>query len=214
MEVKEQKKRKRSASAAEIIDSSIDGVGFDGEWLNLVGDPQLTGCWIIWGESVNGKTSFALQLAKYFTKFGKVDYNSMEEGFSLSLKTALKRANMKLCGAKFQVLDKLTIDELKERLRQKRSAKVVFIDSVQYSGLNKITAKELANEFPNKLFVYISHAAGKMPDGRVANAIRYDANVKIRVEGYRAMIQSRYGGAKDQFYTVWEKGAFDYWGAK
>ena len=205
------KQRVRATSVYEIMNTKFEGMGFEGEWLNLFGDPELTGCWIIWGESANGKTQFAMQLAKYMTNFATVLYNSLEEGVSKSLAEAVVRTNMRQCTGRFIILDKEPIEELEIRLQKKKSPNIIFIDSVQYTGLNKITAKSLVDRYPKKLFVFISHANGKFPDGRVANAIRYHANVKIIVQGYRAKIQSRFGGDKSKFYTVWEEGASDFW---
>ena len=61
-------------------------------------------------------------------------------------------------------------------------------------------------------FIFTSHASGKYPEGRTANAIRYHANVKIRIEGFRAFVQSRYGGDKERFYEIYQEGAQRYWG--
>lgn len=204
------KKRKRMANAREVLEMNFRPMGFDGEMLELFGDPERTGCWIIWGESGNGKTSCALQLAKYLTRFGRVLYDSIEEGISLSLKNALERTGMIECKNRFFILNKESLSELEVRLEKRKSPDIIFIDSVQYSGLNKITAKALVEKFPNKLFVFVSHAAGKLPDGRTANAIRYDANVKIMVRGYQAKIQSRYGGDKAKTMIIWREGAENY----
>jgi hypothetical protein len=69
--------------------------------------------------------------------------------------------------------------------------------------------KTLRSLFPQKLFILISHAEGKNPAGRVAKSIKYDAFVKIWVEGYRAFAVSRYGGGEP--YTIWDEGADEYW---
>lgn len=203
-------KRKRTANAREIMETKFRPMGFSGEMLDLFGDPEMSGCWLIWGESSNGKTSFALMLAKYLTRFGRVAYNSIEEGISLSLKNAIEREGMVDCGNRFQVIDKESMQELEVRLEKRKSPDIIFVDSVQYSGLNKLTTKALVEKFPRKLFVFISHAAGKLPDGRTANAIRYDANVKIMVRGYQAKVQSRYGGDKTKTMVIWREGAENY----
>lgn len=203
-------RRKRMATVREIMEMKFRPMGFKGEMLDLFGDPEMTGCWIIWGESTNGKTSCALKLAKYLSQFGRVVYDSIEEGISLSLKEAIAREGMLDCNGRFFALDKESITDLVIRLEKKKSPDIIFIDSVQYSGLNKLTAKALVNKFPRKLFIFISHATGKLPDGRTANAIRYDANVKIMVRGYQAKIQSRYGGDKTKTMIIWREGAENY----
>ena len=53
-----------------------------------------------------------------------------------------------------------------------------------------------------------SHAEGHNPKGAVADAVKFDAFVKVYVEGYRAYPQSRYGG--NEPYTVWPEGAAKY----
>lgn len=203
-------RRKRMASAREIMETKFRPMGFDGEMLELFGDPEMTGCWLMWGESTNGKTSGALKLAKYLTRFGVVVYDSVEEGISLSLKKAIAREGMLECKNRFFVLDKEPIPELEARLEKRKSPDIIFIDSIQYTGLNKLTAKVLIQKFPRKLFIFVSHATGKLPDGRTANAIRYDANVKIMVRGYQAKIQSRYGGDKTKTMIIWREGAENY----
>jgi len=206
------KNRKRSASVREMMQTHFAVMPFEGEWAELLGRPQMSGCWLVWGESANGKTALLLQLSKYLTQFGRVGYNSLEEGISESLKQACIRENMIECNNRFQIIDKETIAELEARLIKRKSPDIVIIDSVQYTELNRLTAKQFVDKFPKKLFIFVSHASGKMPEGRTANAIKFHAMVKIRVEGYRAKIESRFGGDKSKHYTIWHEGAAQYWG--
>lgn len=202
---------KRALTARDVLNYKPRLLAFLGVWLLSIGLPELTGSWIIWGESANGKTRFALQLAKYLSKFVKVAYNSLEEGLSQSMKTAMSDVGM-LDAKGFLFLDKEPIPELKERLRKRNSPDVIFIDSLQYTGMSYNEYKKLRDEFPRKLFIFISHADGKNPKGQVAQSIRYDAFVKIPVIGYKAFPQSRFGGGAE--YIIWEKGAKDYWDYK
>ena len=206
------KKINRAKPVGEFLTRKFKVMDFDGQWLELFGKPEMRGSWLVWAESANGKTSFVMQLCKYLTQFGRVSYNSLEEGFSESLRKSVERAYMLECKRRFVILDKEPIDELEMRLMKRESPDIIVVDSVQYSELNKKSYKALINRFPKKLFIFISHAKGKLPEGRVADAIRYDANVKIRIEGFRASIESRYGGDKSKHYNIWEKGASDYWG--
>ena len=150
-----------------------------------------------------------MQLCKYLTKFGRVAYNSLEEGASESVKQALIRFNMKEVSRRMILLDKEPIVELTERLKRRKSPDVIVIDSLQYSGMNYKQYKDLRDQFNNKLFIFISHADGKKPAGRVAASVKYDAFVKIRVEGHKAFSISRYGGGVP--YTIWSEGADQYW---
>lgn len=183
---------------------------FEGEWLEAIGEPELTGSWIVWGSSANGKTRFALQLAKYLCRFCRVAYNSLEEGLSLSMQNAIAEVGMSDAKRNFILLDKESIADLKIRLKKQRSPKVVIIDSLQYTGLSYNEYKDLRDTFRHKLFIFISHGEGNEPKGNVGKAVRYDAFVKIRIEGYKAFPQSRFGGGKE--YVIWNFGANRYWG--
>ena len=81
----------RALSPADLFRMNIKTIGWGGEWKQVLGDPARTGVWIMWGGSGSGKTSFALQLAKELTNYGKVAYNSLEQGASLSMREALER---------------------------------------------------------------------------------------------------------------------------
>lgn len=203
-------KLKRALTVREIHEYKPNVLPFDGDWLNAIGCPELTGSWLVWGNSTNGKTRFALQLAKYMANFVRVAYNSLEEGLSLSMQTAINEVGMSDAKRNFILLDKEPITDLIVRLQKQRSPQVVFIDSLQYTGLTYADYRKLRDMFRSKLFVFVSHADGREPKGNVAKSIRYDAFVKIYVEGYKAFPQSRFGGGND--YIIWEKGAKQYWG--
>ncbi|MDR0295171.1 MAG: hypothetical protein LBH91_03135 [Prevotellaceae bacterium] len=202
------KVQNRAKSVADIIRYNPNVMEFTGEWYDSFGTPELGGCWLVWGNPGNGKTRFVLQLCKYLANFGRVAYNSLEEGLSLSFQNAIKAIGMQGVERRFVLLDKEPVDELLIRLRAQKSPDVVVIDSVQYSGLNKDTAKALVDEFPRKLFIFISHADGKNPAGRTANAIRFHAGVKVWIEAYRVPLPvSRFKEGACAPFTIWEAGA-------
>jgi hypothetical protein len=198
---------KRAISIRQLYRTSLRSLDFQGEWLDAIGCPEPSGCWLIWGNSGNGKTRFALQLAKYLTTFGrKVAYDSLEEGVSLSLRNAIEDCNMQEVSRRFTLLDKEPVTDLIDRLNRKKSPDVVIIDSIQYTGLTYADYKSLRDRFRTKLFILVSHAEGSQPSGRVARSIRFDANVKIWIEGFQAFAASRYGGGEP--YMIWNEGAF------
>lgn len=199
----------RAVSVNQLLNTNFKMMGFEGEFKASFGTPELSGSWLIWGDSGNGKTRFTLQLAKYLTQFGKVAYNSLEEGVSLSFKRAVQQTGMLAVAKKFIILKGETMPQLRERLTKQKSPNIIINDSVQYTDLDKRSYKSLINEFPNKLFIFISHAEGKDPMGATAKAIKYDADIKIRVEGYKAFGRSRFGG--DKPFIIWEQGAEEYW---
>ena len=199
---------KKALTVTQIRNYKPNVIEFSGEWLDSIGSPELTGSWLIWGGSANGKTRFALQLAKYLAKFCKVGYDSLEEGLSASMQRAIEEVGMSDAKRNFLLLDKEDMAELKERLKKQRSPQVVIIDSLQYTGMNYYEYKRLRDMFPRKLFIYISHAEGANPRGNVAMSVKYDAFVKIYVQGFRAYPQSRFGGGSP--FVIWDKGAQDF----
>lgn len=203
-------KIKRAVSVEEITKRNFIEMAFEGEFKESFGIPERSGVWLIWGNPGNGKTRFSMQLAKYITNFGRVAYNTLEEGARKSMQLAVVETNMCEVSKNFIILNREPIDELKERLRKRKSPDIIIIDSYQYTGLTKREYIELKEEFETKLFIFISHAEGKNPEGRSAKFVRYDADVKIRVEGYKAFPVSRYGGG--EAYTIWHEGANQYWG--
>lgn len=196
----------RAYSVNELYTKKWKEIHLPPEWAEHLGLPEPCKSWLIWGDSSNGKTTYALKMAKMLSKFGRVVYNSMEEGFSKSMTRAFKRVGMEEVRRRVLILDNEPMDELEKRLEKKKSPRIVFIDTVQYSELTFAEYKRLKEKFPNVLWIYISHEDGKLPDGKVAKRIRRDAMIKIRVDGFKAKSISRYQeDTKD--YIVWAEGA-------
>lgn len=208
----------RAISNINVLAARFETVEFAGKWLASFGRPELRGTWIIWGGSGSGKTTFTLMLCKYLANFGRVAYDSLEQGLSLSLQKAWERVGMAEAGNNVILLNKEELPELRARLSKRKSPEIIIIDSVQYlDGFNWTSFKKLKREYPDKLFIFISQAdrAGKDPDGKLAGKIRYDAEIKIKVEGFKAFVTTRYedaergeGGAD---FIIWEQGAAEYW---
>lgn len=202
----------RAVSIDELYKKKRNLLNFTGEWQRTFGNPELKGTIFIHGKSGNGKTTFVAKLAKYLTNFGRVAYNSLEEGDSETIKRAFKLAGMHEVKKKIILLDKEPLSELKARLSKHKAPKIVIIDSIQYLRIKWEEWLDFVNEFSNTLFVVISQSTGKNPKGTLADNIYYDAAVKLFVEGYVAFVAaSRYGGGKP--FIIWDKRAEEYWGA-
>lgn len=206
----------RAISNKNVLTAKFEVAEFDGAFLASFGKPELRGAWIIYGGSGSGKTSFVMQVCKYLTRFRRVAYDSLEQGLSLSLQKAWERVGMEEVGNRIILLNKESLKDLRLRLSKKQSPNVVVVDSVHYwLGLKMSDYINLRNDFPDKLFIFVSHEKGGQPDGKLAQKIRYDSDIKIRVEGYKAFVTTRYevsergeGGAD---FIIWEQGAQDYW---
>ena len=153
-----------------------------------------------------------MQLARELTKHGKVAYNSLEEALSLSFQNNMRRCRMEEARGRFLVLDREPIEALTERLKRQRSPDFIIIDSLQYTGMNYKEYKKLKEQFPNKLFVFVSHADGEKPKGSTAVSVQYDADMKILVQGYRAICKGRFVPESGKHYSIWAEAEAKYWG--
>ncbi|WP_407479916.1 hypothetical protein [Elizabethkingia anophelis] len=204
---------KRALTPSNIRNKKRKIYDFTGAWLRAFGKIERGSRIIIYAESGNGKTVFAFQFAKYLRTFGRVVYNSLELGDSLALEAILDKA-----GITNEVLisNRETIEQLSERLRQHKSPEIVIIDSLQYfrdengNGINYKKYIEFTQEFSNKTLIFISHGKGKNPLGSLAESVKFDADCKVFVKGFKAFVTSRYGGGEP--ITIWEDGAKEYWG--
>jgi Predicted ATP-dependent serine protease len=201
---------KRAYSVTNVASAKFKVLDFAGKWREAIGCPELSGSWFIYGAPKNGKTSFAMMLAKYLSGFKRVAYDSVEEGLSLSVQMAMDRVNMMEVGSRLILLEKEGVEELIARLQKSKSPDVIVIDSVQFLELRFSEYKALKKRFPHKLFIYISHVEGKQPEGTTAKRIWRDSNVVFRIEGFKAFPVGRYGGGEP--LVISQKKAEEYWG--
>ena len=202
----------RALTVQNIYDTVYELIKFTGDWFDAFGCPETTGVWFVWGNSGNGKTSFILQLIKALSVFFNILFNSREEGTTHTLRKSFEEFNMKDVKSKLLVVNE-SIDDLKIRLRKKKSPHVVIIDSFQYMQMSYKDYLEFKEEFSaKKLIIFISHADGKNPAGRSAKSVMYDASLKIWVEGYKAFSKGRYFGKHAiKGYTIFAERAKIYW---
>ncbi|MGJ1328510.1 hypothetical protein [Sphingobacterium multivorum] len=199
----------RAKSAKEMQDMVFKTWKFSGEWEKHLGNPEPKGLWLIWGGSFNGKSTYVMRLCKYLTGFGKVLFDDLEEGWCTNTQAATHEAGLDDVGSLFHFLNKEPIPVLIERLKKHKSAKIVVLNSLQYTELTFKSYLDMENMFPNKLFIIISHAEGKEPEGKVGVRLKHHASKKIRIEGFRAFAQVR--GKGSNYMDIWKEGAEEYW---
>ena len=199
----------RTLSAKQVLTIKFDTIRLGGGWDDCVGEIETTGVWFIWGNSGNGKTSAVVSLCKELSSFGKVLYNSREEGVSLTMQNTLRRYGMGELGSRFQLAN-MSLPELDEKISQQRSPKFVVLDSFQYMGLTYKDFRAFCEKHKNKLLIFVSRTRGRQPEGRAATSAMYDASCKIWVEGYKAFSKGRFVGSTGEM-TIWDEGAKKYW---
>lgn len=207
-------KSKQAQSTNNVRAAKFTCLEFTGAYYRAVGRPERTGTHVILGPSKNGKTTFAMMYAKYLSGFERVAYDSIEEGLCKTIQMSMDRVNMWEASGRVVLYDKLEIEELVAKLDQHKSPNIVFIDSIQFADMTFKDYKMLKRRYPNKLFVYISHVSGGNPEGKVAQRIYRDAAVVWRIEGFRAIPQTRFveDGVTQDYIEIWHEGADKYWG--
>lgn len=206
------KKINRAYSVSNVLSKKFNPLGFTGDWHSTLGTPDKAFSAIIFGNSGQGKTEAAIKFAKYLTNFGKVAYDSLEQGLSATIQDALIRNHMDTCGKSFVLLDREPFDELLIRMNKPKSPDFLFIDSVQYTRINKgqyYQLKELMLK-KGKGIIWISQAKGKEPKGALADDIRYDVDLKLWVEGFKLFPDGRLNGGGEP-YNIFPKRAANYW---
>ncbi|MDR2626580.1 MAG: hypothetical protein LBC40_00925 [Dysgonamonadaceae bacterium] len=201
---------KRAYSVDNVLHAKFETFPFEGEWEAAIGHPERSGTWMIYGPPKNGKTTFAMKLAKYLTRFERVAYNSVEEGLSLSIQHVFDRVGMKEVKSRLVLLDRDSVDDLVKRLQVHRSPGVVVIDSIQFWEMDFKTYKRLKEAFPNKVFIYVSHIEGGVPQGSTARRVWRDASVAFRVDRFKAFPVGRFGGGEP--IVISEEQAEELWG--
>lgn len=199
----------RTLSAKQVLTIKFDTIRLGGGWDECVGEIETTGIWFIWGNSGNGKTSAVVSLCKELSAFGKVLYNSREEGESLTMQNTLRRYGMGELGSRFQLAN-MSLQELDEKISQQRSPKFVVLDSFQFMGLTYKDFRAFCEKHKNKMLIFVSRTRGRQPEGRAAISAMYDASCKIWVEGYKAFSKGRFVGTTGEM-TIWDEGAKKYW---
>ena len=203
--------QRNAKGVRELLSMKFETLAFEGTWYDAFGTPERRGVWMVWGNTGNGKTSFVMQLCKELCRFGRVAYDSLEEGACLTMQNTLKRFNMQEVNRRFLLLDAEPLDQLSLRLKRQKAPDFVVIDSFQYTQMTYAQYIRFKEQHRNKLLIFISHASGKNPDGRSAKKVAFDASLKIYAEGYRAFSKGRFIGPVGH-YDVWPEEAARYRG--
>ncbi len=186
----------RSKTTANLFDKRhTASVEFHNqEFKEVIGNAERKGCWIIYGYEKNGKTWFALRLAKEIAKGERVAYISAEEGLDASFTNAVKRAGITTSD---DILwdEYLSIEDIVAKFKKRRSANILVIDNLtMYADELKPTEikKRLLDELPNKLIIFVAHEERKEAYPAVARMATKLAKVIFHIEGLRAFVTSRF----------------------
>lgn len=182
--------------------------------LEVIGAVVLAGCWIIYGAEKNGKTWFALWLAKQLARFTRVNYISAEEGLADSFKAAVMRAGI-TTDDDIVWNEYLSIEEIIEKFQKQRSAKIIIIDNltVYADELRAVELKKkLLDALPNKLIIFVAHEERNDAYPALAKMAKKWSTVIYHIEGLKAMVTSRFSQGGE--IVIDEEKSEIYWGTE
>jgi predicted ATP-dependent serine protease len=200
---------KQVLTVANIQSQTIEKIQFIGAWLAAFGKPQSRGVWFVWGGSGSGKSTFIMMLCKALALIGyKVFYNLLEEETDdTDYIDRTELLTMNEVEANFHT-QSYNYNELVEYLNKRNPPKVVVVDSIVY--LTKdwgeyMALKQLCNR-KNIILIIVGHAEGKNPRSEFEKSIRFDAKMKVYVDGFLALCQGRTIGSNGGRFIIYQKG--------
>lgn len=201
----------RGISPKQLYSKKFKTFEFDGIWKDILGSPERGGYWLIYGDEKNGKSTFALILAKYLSLLEKVAYISAEEGTGLSFQNRCKRIGITE-EHKFLAYDYNLWEDLLETFKGREFAKIVFIDNLTAydDEISKKMILQLTKDYPKTLFIIIAHEDRKEPVGAVGKLVKKLAKRIVRVVGLKALVTNREGAGGE--YIINDKKALVYHG--
>jgi len=196
--MKEPRKFKRATRAGAIYNITHDCFELDGVWAQVLGEPEKNGAWIIYGPEKNGKTWLALMLANYLSSLTKVHYISAEEGTSKGFVDCCIRARIEPNNRSLYFVEYEPISELKARLNSRNAPGIVFIDNLTiYSDeLNSKAFKELLDDHPHTLFIFLAHEERGLPYTAVAKLCKRLSKIIFRVQALTCIVEGRCPGGR------------------
>jgi hypothetical protein len=197
--------RQKAVGMSDFISKEFKTYAFTGEWAAQFGEPETNFSVLVFGHRKQGKTEYCVKLSKYLAGFGKVYYNSFEQGYSKSLQDALKRNDMLKVAGKVIVGIKETVPQMMSRLKQRNSARFIIIDSRDYINLTAAQYRELREAFPRKAIIIICWETSGKPAGKHAQDISYMVDAIVHVRDFVAHPTSRFGG--NEKFIIWNRRA-------
>lgn len=200
----------RSFKPSQVINKKRTLYEFEGKWLASFGKPEQIAKWYITGPPYSGKSSFLFMLCQMLCQFGKVNYNSYEEGNSATVADKMQMTGLDQRDDLFRLVEKAPVPLFLKHMLKKGSAQFAVIDSIQHADMNKHLYWEFTRKMERrgKSLLFISHWI----KNDYTLFVKHDCDIKIEVIGFVAHIQSRYGGNKP--FVIWEERAKQYWGKK
>jgi hypothetical protein len=163
-------------TAASLNETEFDVLEFEGEWKTLLGRPERGFTAVIYGEKFSGKSTFALKLADYLTKFGTVIYFSVEEGVKMTMQNKLR--TLGITNSKFNI----SAEQLPEAImKMAKKFDFVIIDSLTTADISADDLRNAKLVSSKTAYIGINHIT---TDGRAKGGTGqlHNPDIVIKVE--------------------------------
>lgn len=187
----------RTLTAGTIYSKKYKTIKFKGIWKDVLGEPEATGIWLLFGAEKNGKTWGALLLADELSKVhGKVLYVSAEEGTGMAFQSSIKRAKIDSDNKKIHFTDYLSEEEINTHLTKKRGRpKVIVLDNLTvYDEIKSKSIKKYLYDYPNTIVIMVAHEERNQPVPASAKMAKKLASVIMRSQGLQLHVWGRVPG--------------------
>jgi KaiC/GvpD/RAD55 family RecA-like ATPase len=186
----------RGITAKTLLNKKFKTFKFDGIWKTVLGEQERGGIWVIYGNEKNGKTTLALLLSEYLTKFENLNYVSAEEGTGFTFQQNLSRAKIDFKNTKIKFYDYLEIEEIDKMLTKRQNARIIVLDNATayVDDLKTAVLRRLKRDYPDVLFIIMAHMEKNEPTTAMAKLAKKLCNVYFRIEGLTAFVGGRCPG--------------------
>ena len=195
----------KSTVKNKLMQMQFDSLDLDQGWEKFMQNPAKNMKVAIWGKPKNGKTAGSLQMADYFSKFGKVLYNFADQGFNKSTQDLWKMSGL-ANNANAEPSDVSTLDALEKEVATGKYT-FVFIDMISdYINKENIKPYEFKERFmkkyPKVSFILIFEVT-KGGDFKGDQGWTHIVDAIVTVEDFLMENRGRYGVGS---HIVWEEG--------
>ena len=188
-------------SSQHLKKMEFKALNFQGKWNSLFGFPSINFHCVIHGMSGEGKSTFAIQFAKYLAdSFGRVIYISGEEGFSKTFKDKFSNNNAE--SNFLDVADLRTFEDINREVPPE-SYNFIFIDSLDNMKIDADKMKKIRVRYKNSALITISQSTkdGKM---RGSYEIVHDCDIAVKVDNGIATTTKNRFMEKGMTFNVFE----------
>ena len=188
-------------NSRELENMDFKALDFRGKWQIFFGNPSVNFNCIIHGMPGEGKSTFAIQFAKYLAEnIGRVVYISGEEGITKTLRD--KFINNDSCSAYLDIADLRSFEEIKMNVPAE-TYNFVFIDSLDNMHIDADTMKLIRELYKNSSLITISQST---KDGKIrgSNELVHDCDISVKVENGIARTNKNRFKEKGMAYDVFD----------